>query len=104
MDRNERIRAKAHELWEREGRPEGRHEAHWEQAMREIEAAEGGDPSAVRRDPDTGAGLAGDPTGQTDLAGEGAPAASGNMAGGAGHGAMVGMADPAPRARRRTKE
>jgi len=28
----ERIRARAHRLWEEEGRPEGRAEAHWEQA------------------------------------------------------------------------
>lgn len=31
-----RIRARAHALWEREGRPQGRHLAHWEQAAREI--------------------------------------------------------------------
>jgi hypothetical protein len=29
---NERIRARAHRLWEEEGCPEGRAEAHWEQA------------------------------------------------------------------------
>lgn len=31
-----RIRERALALWEREGRPEGRHLAHWEQAAREI--------------------------------------------------------------------
>jgi hypothetical protein len=35
--KEERIRTRAHEIWEREGRPEGDHERHWQQAMREIE-------------------------------------------------------------------
>ncbi len=82
MDRTERIRQRAHEIWEREGRPEGRQEAHWEEACRDIEAAEGGaehpNPRAPR-DPDTGAALAADPTGwvsrrSEDMAGEGEPA------------------------------
>ncbi|MGQ9369094.1 DUF2934 domain-containing protein [Azospirillum sp. ST 5-10] len=33
-----RIRARAYELWDREGRPEYRHLDHWEQARREVEA------------------------------------------------------------------
>lgn len=36
-----RIRARALALWEREGRPEGRHLAHWEQATREIAEEDG---------------------------------------------------------------
>jgi len=32
-----KIRARAHEIWEHEGRPAGRAELHWEQARREIE-------------------------------------------------------------------
>ncbi|WP_280842803.1 DUF2934 domain-containing protein [Pararoseomonas baculiformis] len=40
MPDEERIRRRAHEIWEREGRPEGRQEEHWAQACREI-AAEG---------------------------------------------------------------
>ncbi|MGH6915286.1 MAG: DUF2934 domain-containing protein [Geminicoccales bacterium] len=32
----ERIRQRAYEIWEREGRPEGRQQAHWEQAEREV--------------------------------------------------------------------
>jgi hypothetical protein len=31
-DFEERIRAKAHELWVEEGRPEGREDVHWERA------------------------------------------------------------------------
>ncbi|MCW2239620.1 hypothetical protein M2351_004250 [Azospirillum canadense] len=36
----DRVRHRAREIWEREGRPEGRHEIHWAQACAEIEAAE----------------------------------------------------------------
>lgn len=36
MDKTEQIRARAHELWEAEGRPEGRHDAHWEQAQSQL--------------------------------------------------------------------
>jgi hypothetical protein len=35
-DINERIRAKAHEIWENEGRPEGHHQRLWDQAADEI--------------------------------------------------------------------
>jgi hypothetical protein len=38
----DRVRQRAHEIWEREGRPEGRHEEHWKQAMDEISAEAGG--------------------------------------------------------------
>lgn len=31
---------RAHELWEQEGRPEGREREHWERAAREIEEQE----------------------------------------------------------------
>jgi hypothetical protein len=45
MEEQERIRQRAYHIWEREGRPEGRHEQHWAQASREI-AAEGGTSTA----------------------------------------------------------
>jgi hypothetical protein len=40
MDANkeELIRRRAREIWEREGQPEGRATEHWEQAAREIDA------------------------------------------------------------------
>jgi hypothetical protein len=44
MPDEERIRRRAQEIWEREGRPEGRHEEHWARARREVEAEEGGLP------------------------------------------------------------
>jgi hypothetical protein len=40
-DRQNRIRQRAHELWEREGRPDGAHERHWQQAEGEIAAEDG---------------------------------------------------------------
>lgn len=43
IDRNDedRIRVRAHEIWERQGRPEGQHDAHWDQARQEIEGEQG---------------------------------------------------------------
>ena len=41
MQDQERICQRAHEIWEGEGRPEGRHAEHWAQASREIEAQDG---------------------------------------------------------------
>lgn len=40
-ERDERIRHRAYNLWEREGRPEGAPERHWAQANREIEVEDG---------------------------------------------------------------
>jgi hypothetical protein len=37
-DREERIRTRAHQIWEREGRPHGRDAEHWQQAASEIDA------------------------------------------------------------------
>ena len=35
-DDQDLIRARAHQIWEREGRPDGRHIEHWEMASAEI--------------------------------------------------------------------
>jgi len=43
MPNQERISQRAYQLWEQEGKPEGRESEHWGQACREIEA-EGGSP------------------------------------------------------------
>jgi hypothetical protein len=48
---HERVRRRAYEIWEREGRPGGRHDDHWGRAAEEI-AAEDGGPS---QDPAGGA-------------------------------------------------
>ncbi|GLS32500.1 Protein of unknown function [Mesorhizobium albiziae] len=37
-DREERVRQRAHEIWEREGRPHGHEKKHWEQASTEVDA------------------------------------------------------------------
>ena len=42
-DRDARIRARAYERWEQEGRPDGRASDHWLDAERDLEAGESGD-------------------------------------------------------------
>jgi Protein of unknown function (DUF2934) len=53
-DREERIRERAHQIWEREGKPHGRDAEHWQQAGAEIDAeaaasvgVTGGEPKPV---------------------------------------------------------
>ena len=36
-DREDRIKQRAYEIWEMEGRPHGRDKEHWERAVREME-------------------------------------------------------------------
>lgn len=33
---DEAVRQHAYRIWEREGRPEGQHESHWHQALKEL--------------------------------------------------------------------
>lgn len=40
-DQDERIRKRAHDIWEEEGRPEGREYSHWLRARAEIRAEDG---------------------------------------------------------------
>lgn len=47
IDDDERIRRKAHELWEAEGRPEGRAEAHWTEAREIIALQDSADTALV---------------------------------------------------------
>jgi DUF2934 family protein len=35
--KDDRIRSRAYGIWEREGRPQGRHEHHWHEASREVD-------------------------------------------------------------------
>lgn len=46
-DREDRIRQRAHEIWEREGQPEGKHDEHWAQATAEIAAEDDGKGSGT---------------------------------------------------------
>ncbi len=50
-DRHERIRQRAHAIWEREGRRDGEDERHWHQATSEIDAedAAGAAPKPRRK-------------------------------------------------------
>ena len=48
-DRDSRVRERAYQLWEQEGCPAGRHEDHWHDAARLIDAdpIAGAEPEAV---------------------------------------------------------
>jgi hypothetical protein len=35
-DRDEFLRKRAYRLWEEAGRPDGQHESHWQQALKEL--------------------------------------------------------------------
>ncbi len=50
-DRDARVRERAHEIWEKEGQPDGAERRHWEQASREIDQQEAasGSGTAVKR-------------------------------------------------------
>lgn len=48
-DHDERIRQRAHEIWEEEGRPEGREYSHWLRARAEIRAEDGDGPARPER-------------------------------------------------------
>lgn len=50
-DTERRIRQKAHQVWESEGRPHGRHESHWAQA-REMVAIEDAHETALKPIPE----------------------------------------------------
>jgi hypothetical protein len=49
--RDERIRARAHDLWEAAGRPDGRASAHWQEAERLVEAEDREEERLKRRGP-----------------------------------------------------
>ncbi len=42
----DRVRARAHQIWEREGRPDGRHVEHWHMACAEIASEDEPKPAA----------------------------------------------------------
>ncbi|MEY9199389.1 hypothetical protein ABIA16_004568 [Sinorhizobium fredii] len=54
-DREKRIRERAYEIWEREGRKHGDHERHWEEAEAELRREESGiEPSGRSSGPSDG--------------------------------------------------
>jgi hypothetical protein len=62
MSNEDRIRERANAIWEREGRPEGRHAEHWAQAQREIEAED----DSARERPAAGTSAPGQSWGGTE--------------------------------------
>ena len=40
-EQEDRIKQRAYEIWEREGRPDGRGDVHWSMAVQEIRAEDG---------------------------------------------------------------
>jgi hypothetical protein len=64
-NRQERIRRRAHAIWEQAGRPDGAHQQHWDQAAAEIDGEESrpkaktARPKAPARPKEPGAGKAG---------------------------------------------
>jgi len=48
MSSDERIRRRAYEIWEREGRPNGRDQEHWREAEAELAGAAPGVPRTGR--------------------------------------------------------
>ena len=77
----DRIRARAHEIWEREGQPEGQELRHWDEARLEIESEERVSASAgsdIPGDAEAGEaalqeGVAGTASDVLPEAGQGAP-------------------------------
>lgn len=49
QDRQNRIRARAYELWDQAGRPEGRAQDHWDQAEREMARDPDEQPRTARK-------------------------------------------------------
>jgi hypothetical protein len=47
--RDEKIRNRAYGIWEREGRPQGRHEHHWHQAIREVDDESADDKAGAQQ-------------------------------------------------------
>ena len=49
-EREDRIRARAHEIWQREGSPKGHENDHWAEAEQELDAQSTGSGSALSHD------------------------------------------------------
>jgi hypothetical protein len=50
-DRQERIRRRAHAIWEQAGRPDGAHQQHWDQAAAEIDGGESRPKAKLAKSP-----------------------------------------------------
>lgn len=70
-DPERRIRERAHHLWERAGRPDGRADAFWEQARREEEARAAAEEDERVDEEARESFPASDPPSHTGITGEG---------------------------------
>ena len=48
-DRQERIRNRAHQIWQEEGQPAGQHERHWHQAVADVDRQDAVGTSAAKK-------------------------------------------------------
>ena len=74
QDREQNIRMRAYEIWEREGRKEGGHEVHWHQAERELRDEQSGSDHLDETADDAGAA-----TPAADAAGGAGPQPGGSV-------------------------
>ena len=68
--RDEQIRSRAYAIWEREGRPHGRQEHHWHQAIREVDAGSGDPETPAASAPVGKTAARAKPLGRAESAGE----------------------------------
>lgn len=59
-EREEKIRQRAHQIWESEGRPHGQHDQHWERARGEVDREAADQPSEAAQ-MDSMRGVSADP-------------------------------------------
>ena len=64
QDRDARIRRRAHEMWEAEGRPEGQADCHWSRAAEDLDRED----AAIQREGTAGEQPGVRPTGDADFA------------------------------------
>ncbi|TGQ66644.1 MAG: DUF2934 domain-containing protein [Mesorhizobium sp.] len=58
-DRQERIRNRAHQIWQEEGQPAGQHERHWHQAAADVDREDSGTKPPMAKKPSKTAAGAG---------------------------------------------
>jgi Protein of unknown function (DUF2934) len=69
-NRQERIRQRAHAIWEQEGQPHGAHQRHWDQATSEIDA-EDSQASSLAENTEDASPIGGDGPALEQVAGAG---------------------------------
>jgi hypothetical protein len=50
-DREQKIKSRAHAIWEEQGKPHGQHDEHWLQAERDVASAVGSNPGKLDTSP-----------------------------------------------------